>query len=55
MFHYITVDRHFLLTIKWHGFKWTIWVEAGSGQHQGVLAVVMALDPNEEYQEVNSH
>ena len=45
----------FILTIKWHGFKWTICVEAGSGQHQGVLGVVMVLDPNQEYQEVKSH
>ena len=45
----------YILTINWHGVEWTVRVEAGPGQQQGVLGVVIALDPDQEYQQVNTH
>ena len=53
MFYYVTVLC--ILTINWHGVEWTVRVEAGPSQQQGVLGVVIALDPDQEYQQVNPH
>ena len=53
LFYYVIVLC--ILTINWHGVEWTVRVEAGPSQQQGVLGVVIALYPDQEYQQVNPH
>ena len=54
-YYVLLCNSFYILTINWHGVEWTVRVEAGPGQQQGVLGVVIALDPDQEYQQVNTH